>query len=811
MTVTDDAFLRFLLASRDAVLIVEDDDDERIIACNARACALFGAKEETLRHRPLRSLLPAFVARASASDIGPQLTPSRFVRDRASIADRSEEVTIAAVRAVSPGGSHFAVFVRAGAPKLEEPWDVEGSEASLRFALESGGIGNWEIDLRSGTISHSRTHDACFGYSQPPPAWDYKAFRSHLHPADRERINSTLRACIAEGRGCDLEFRVVWLDGSTHWLWAKGHFSYDAAGVPIRFAGILVDISERKRVEEGLRLGALAMAATTDAILIADARAPGFPILYANESFERMTGYTSSEIVGKSCRILQGDDTAQPELEDVRAALRAGLPCRTTLRNYRKDGTLYWNQLTLSPLRDAAGTLTHYVGVQSDVTREKEWEAELLHRATHDTLTGLPTQELLEDRLELALRDAERDGTFVAVAILDIDRLKRVNDSLGHAGGDVLIKALASRLRGAVRARDTVARYGGDEFAIVFRDLENLESAERSIARLHDAVAVLLVVGDIEFTPSASVGVALYPRDGGDVDRLIRVADTAMYAAKAAERGSVRFFDGASMGKGADDLALEGAMKRGLAAGEFALDYQPIYDARTGNITGLEALLRWRRPGRGCVPPGDFIPLAEVSGLIVPIGEWVLREICRQHHAWAALGLPLVPIAVNVSIVQLRRPDFCAMFGSILADAKIEPNWIVLEITESVFMDDVGLFAEQLNALRALGVRVAIDDFGTGFSSLAYLKRLAADDLKIDKSFVDDITRDPSALAIAQAIVTLAHSVGLCAIAEGVESHEQATLLRSIGCDQLQGFYFARPAGAEATARRLRTERAPAA
>jgi diguanylate cyclase (GGDEF)-like protein/PAS domain S-box-containing protein len=578
---------------------------------------------------------------------------------------------------------------------------------------------------------------------------------------------------------------------------------------------IFVRTAERPQVdeagEERSRLSALAMASTTDSVVIADARLPDYPIVYVNEAFERLTGYAAREVMGRNCRFLHGADCDQRGIEQVRTALSAGTPCRVTLRNYRKDGTQFWNQLTLSPVNDEGGSLTHFVGVQSDVTNSKQNEAELLRRATHDSLTGLPNHELLEERLESALRDADRSGTLVAVAFVDIDRLKRVNDSLGHAGGDTFIGAVASRLSNAVRSLDTVARYGGDEFVIVFRDLADTAAVEVLIARLRHLLGAPLIVENVELEPSASVGIALYPQDATSVAQLIRVADTAMYAAKATERGSFRFFDRTTMRTESDELAMENALRRALATGELKLHYQPIFNALTGRLAALEGLLRWRHPERGIIAPGDFIPLAEESGLIVPIGEWALREVCRQHRAWAARGVPLVPIAMNVSIVQLRRRDFCSTFKRIVREAGVDPRWIVLEITESIVMDNTELFVEMLSELRATGARISIDDFGTGFSSLGYLKRLSADSLKIDKSFVDDITSDRNAAAICQAIVTLAHSVGLIAVAEGVETPEQAAFLCGIGCDELQGFHFAHPGDAAAMEPFLILKRVPAA
>lgn len=810
-----DAGLHLLLASPDPVLLVLGEGDEPIVASNAAARRLFDVAAGELEQRSLRAILPDVEARTLAVDALGGLELGAFARVWARIGDGFETVSIGAARVSTSNLPFIAVFLRSESGRLREPADAGISEARLRFALDSANIGDWNLDLRTNKAFRSRIHDACFGYTIPPVEWTYETFLAHVHSGDREPVSRAFDSGLAGEGEYDVEFRAVWPDGSVHWLWTKGAFYHDATGKPVRVAGIVVDIDARKQLEERSRLSALAMDATVDAIVITDARAPDHPIVYVNASFEELTGYSRAEVIGKNCRFLQGGETAQggdsaqPESAEIREALEAGRATRVTLRNYRKDGELFWNQLTLSPVRDEAGSLTHYVGVQTDITRAKALEADLLHRATHDALTGLPNRQFLEEWLARALEDAARSRSLVAVAFLDVDRLKIVNDSIGHEGGDALLALVANRLNAATRSGDLVARFGGDEFMIVMRDLEQIEEAERSIGEIREALMEPYVLAGIEIIPSASIGIAIYPNDASDVLEIIRAADTAMYAAKS-ERGMLRFFDRLQMHLATDRISAESALRRALLSGELALEYQPIFDARSGRIASLEALLRWDDPERGTIAPNNFIPLAEESGLIVPMGVWVLREIARQMRAWERAGATLVPIALNVSIAQLRRHDFVASVRAIVAETGIDPKWLVLEMTESMVMDNAERFFEMLAELRRDGFRISIDDFGTGFSSLSYLKRLSLDSLKIDKSFLSDVVFDPTAAAICRAVVTLAHSVGMTTIAEGVETAEQAAFLRAIGCDELQGFYLGRPARPEVASKLLLVEPASA-
>ncbi|HEX7444201.1 MAG TPA: EAL domain-containing protein, partial [Acidimicrobiales bacterium] len=453
-------------------------------------------------------------------------------------------------------------------------------------------------------------------------------------------------------------------------------------------------------------------------------------------------------------------------------------------------------QILLHPSPD--GGEPYFSAVFQDISERKAFEHRLAHQATHDPLTGLPNRTLLLDRLDGALARSRRHDRRVAVLFLDLDHFKVVNDSLGHGLGDRLLVAISERLAVALRPGDTVARFGGDEFVILCEDLVEEQDAVTIAERVDEALGAPFVIDETEVFVGVSIGIALPDGDDAEAETLIRDADAAMYRAKDKGRARWELFDNAMRASAVDRLDIENALRRALERRELRVFYQPIIDLRTGAIDGVEALLRWEHPERGLLPPGDFITVAEETGLIVPIGSWVLDQACRQVQRWQADGehAGSLRIAVNLSGRQLGHSRLVDDVAGVLADTGINPAAVELEITESVLMDDVESSAETLGGLHALGVKLAVDDFGTGYSSMSYLRRFPVDLLKVDRSFVDGLGEDPGDSAIATAIITLAHTLGLDAVAEGVESPLQLAELRRLGCDRAQGFFMARPAGA---------------
>ena len=551
-------------------------------------------------------------------------------------------------------------------------------------------------------------------------------------------------------------------------------------------------IAARRR-EDILHLREQAIEASSNGIMISSVADADHPFTYVNPAFERITGYGAAEAVGRNGRFLLGGDMAQPELDGIRLALREGREGHAVLRNYRKDGSLFWIELSVSPVRRNGGPVTHFVSVLTDITESKSYEAALEYQSNHDQLTGLPNRNLLADRLDQALVRATRDGDEVAVVVLDLDRFKVINEGLGQAVGDALLRQVAARLKSCIRDMDTLARLGGDEFVLILPALEATRAAQLGCARVQSVLAAPFEAQEQRLTLSVSMGVSLFPRDAGDAQDLLRQAEAAMYRAKEQGRNGIQFFTAEINQRVNARLTMESQLRRALDNGEFVLHYQPQVDLVSGSVIAAEAVVRWNHPERGLVPPVEFIPLAEETGLIVPLGEWALVEACRQHRAWLDAGLSAGRIAVNLSPRQFSDASLLPLVRRVLADTGLPATLLDLEVTESMAMQDVESAIEMLNELTRLGVRISLDDFGTGHSSLSYLQRFAVKTLKIDRSFVHDVAVDPHRAAITSTIIVMAHNLGLSVIAEGVETLAELRYLRQHACDEIQGYYFSRP------------------
>ncbi|EKU80606.1 bifunctional diguanylate cyclase/phosphodiesterase [Massilia timonae] len=460
-------------------------------------------------------------------------------------------------------------------------------------------------------------------------------------------------------------------------------------------------------------------------------------------------------------------------------------------------GDTRWFLVNGQPIFDDQGALQGYRGTGSDITERKLTEQRVHHVAQHDVLTGLPNRSLLQDRLGQALAYANRSGRPVWVMLIDLDRFKFVNDSMGHKAGDVLLVTVAARLRSSLRDADTVARLSGDEFVAILGEHADEPLNPAIVQRVMDAVAQPVMLGNKEFFVTCSIGVAVYPSEGTSSENLIEHADIAMYRAKKLGRNNFQFYTPAMNEESLERVRIESALRNALERDEFVLHYQPQVDLKSGQIVGMEALIRWNHPELGMVPPGRFVGVAEETGLIVQIGAWVMRTACAQNKAWQDAGLPRLRVAVNLSARQFGAPDLLESLESALRDTGLDPACLEIELTESLFMSDVTPAVELLHRMKALGVNLSIDDFGTGYSSFSYLSRFPIDVLKIDRSFVADITHDANDAAIVTSIIALAHNLKLAVIAEGVETAEQLDYLRSHGCDEMQGYYFSKPLPAD--------------
>ena len=557
----------------------------------------------------------------------------------------------------------------------------------------------------------------------------------------------------------------------------------------VGFAAMAIEKYSDRRA---LRTLERSVEASNNGVLIADATHPDHPLIYCNRAFSEITGYAQEEVLGRNCRFLQGEGTDAHAVATMRRHLAERREVHVTLRNYRKDGTAFWNDLYISPVLDSSGEVTHFVGLQNDISERIAYEEQLTYNASHDLLTGLPNRSMLEDRLKHDFSLAKRHGYRIAVLFVDLDDFKPVNDTLGHDLGDQVLMEVAYRLKKGLRATDTVARLGGDEFVVVLPNVPAEQEALRKAELLLSSLANPYQVDHHELYLTASIGIALSNERTVNPKELIRHADMAMYKAKQKGHNNCQFFTRDITHILSDRIAMRGELQEALATEQLQLHYQPLLD-RDHKLVCVEALLRWHHPQRGYISPATFIPLAESTGQIIPMSEWVLERACRDMRTLSAEGFGEIRVAVNLSPLQFHRASFFTHLDSTLRQTGLAASQLEVELTERIFVDDAATATDILKRLREMGVGVSIDDFGTGFSSLAYLRALPINKVKIDRTFVSAVASEAHDAAIVRGVVSMAHHMGHLVVAEGVETEEQWQCLLDLGCDIFQGFLFARP------------------
>lgn len=694
-------------------------------------------------------------------------------------------------------------------------WDITALKESERdfqkFLLETGRLKVQTKQLPIGLVICESDSDAkitewntaaerIFGYSREE-AIGRSALELIVHPQDRSQVREVVTSDLGQGNagnGCNVR-----KDGSRIWCHWVNTPLFDSHGNVIACLSLVLDISEQLENERRMNLWASVIQQSREGIMICNAEQK---IVLVNKAFEEITGYSQNDAVGQSPRILQSGRQDRSFYERMWASVAETGQWSGEIWNRRKSGELYVEWLSLTAVRDSRGFVDHFIGSFSDITVRKETEERVRRLAHFDALTGLPNRSLLMDRASQVIAACRKDGRKAAIFFIDLDRFKNINDSMGHEAGDELLKVVAERLSHLMRPTDTVARMGGDEFVICATHIDDVSSMVGLAERILATVNSTMSIGGQELSISGSVGICIYPDDANDVSGLIRNADAAMYGAKNSGRNAYQFYTPDMNARAMEILETESALRNALVRNEFVLHYQPQVNLTSGEVVGLEALIRWNRPGAGMVMPGQFIPIAEERGLIAAVGQWTLGEVARQAAEWDRAGLPKIPIALNLSASEFHQHGFVERVAQTIEMYGLDASRFELEITETAILRDTNATIDILNRLRNLGVKLSIDDFGTGYSSLNYLRRFPIHRIKIDRSFVKEMLEDEGAAGIVRGIIGLADSLKLEVIAEGVETVEQIQFLQGAGCEYAQGFAFSAGLAHDAIVRMLQDE-----
>ncbi len=667
------------------------------------------------------------------------------------------------------------------------------SEARYARVLQGSDQGFWEWNLQTDELKFSSRLEAMLGYAEGEMPRIFDGWRQYIHPQDLTKgLESLDRHCEGLTPMHELEFRCLTKSGDWRWILSRGKIvTRDEAGTPLIMSGTHTDISERKKAEAELELASLVYQTTSEAMTVTDATGT---ILAVNPAFTETTGYEHHEVIGKNPRILRSGHHNKSFYDAMWHELNTTGQWQGEIWNRRKNGEVYPEWLKINSTYNSDGTIYRRVALFSDITKKKQLEELLWRQANIDLLTGLPNRRMLLERLQQEIKTADRNQSIMALLFLDLDAFKDINDTMGHDAGDALLKEVAQRLTNCVRKTDTVARLGGDEFTIVMGDLHHADHIDEVTQKIMNVLTAPFQLGDETVYISSSIGITFYPEDATKPEDLLKNADQAMYAAKDDGKNTYHYFKPAMQEAAQVRRRLISDLRNAINTDQIHVHYQPIVDLKTGRFVKAEALVRWRHPTRGMISPAEFIPLAEETGLIIDIGDHVFKEaaqIVKDVRAWHD---PQFQISVNKSPVQFRKGQtLFETWADYLQELDLSSDGLVIEITESLLMENSANTMKQLEAYREAGMPVSLDDFGTGYSSLSYLKKFNLDFLKIDQSFVRNLHSNSQDKALCEAIIVMAHKLGIKVVAEGVETESHLAFLKAAGCDFAQGYLFSRP------------------
>lgn len=766
------------------------DSQGIFVYANQAFCQICGyAEPELLRmhftetlHPEDREVRRQIYGRIMAGEIGSFINERRMLRKDGTTSWARTSIT---VPKQWPGPLQVIAFIEDITERKRAEEALRASEERFRIAAENASDLIYEWDLRTDHVDvFGPAHQQLGDWPMPRSS---EAWGKIVHPEDLPHVLADFERYIQSGERYKGSYRIVGQNGKTYHYSNRGQVIRNPSGEPCKWVGLCTNITERKQAEEAVSQLAAIVECSESAIFATDLDGN---IITWNHGAEKLAGYTGDEARGLPVAALF---PSTAEAREILAPIEQGESARLDEASLRRaDGGDVPVLLTVSPIRKSDGQLSGSAIIARDISERKRAEKEMAYQILHDHLTGLPNRLLLGQSLAESMANTPK-GSGTAVIFVDLDGFKFVNDTLGHEAGDLLLQQVGQRLAASVRPGDLLGRTGGDEFMLVVNKVTEEHVAQSIAERLQAALREPFFVAQHELVITASMGISLYPRDGTDASALRRNADTAMYEAKQSGKDRVRFYRPALSAAFQSRLELETDLRHAIDRGELRLHYQPVYTAMEGGLTAFEALCRWPHPKLGLLPPSQFIPLAEETGLIIRLGEWVLREACRQCRWWQDHGNPLVRVAVNVSPLQFARADFVDTVLGALDDTGLTGNLLDLELTESIVMRDIDSAIEKMALLREHGVRISVDDFGTGYSSLGYLPKLPIDILKIDRCFVALMGENDAAVRLIHGMISLAHSIGIRVIVEGVETTEQLEILRGLGADEVQGFLLGCP------------------